>query len=114
MTKNKSAIKKQVEITEEENLKIMQKCPRYEFCNAPKCPLDYFIDERVKLADEEKCKLAKSIRKEIGKGTALKYQGLTRREWAGMKIWESKSDEEKKEIIEQGRKRFAKLRQNRL
>ena len=114
MKQEKNTIKKQVEITEEENVKIMQKCPRYKFCNAPKCPLDYFRDERVKLAGEDKCALPKSIRKRIGKGTALKYQGLTKKEYTGMKIWEAKSDEEKREIIEKGRIRLAQLRQNRL
>ena len=109
MKKETNTTKRQTEITEEENVKIMQKCPRYKFCNAPKCPLDYFIDKRTKLEGEEKCELAKSIRKRIGKGTALKYQGMTKREWTGKKIWESKSDEEKKEIIERGKKQLAKM-----
>ena len=101
-------------ITEEENYKVMQKCPRYKFCNAPKCPLDYFQDQRTKLEEEEKCELAKSIRRKIGDETALKYRGMTKREWAGMKIWNAKSDEAKREIIEKGKIRLAKLRQNRL
>jgi len=113
MKQETNTIKKQAEITEEENTKIMQRCPRFQFCNAPKCPLDYFQDQRTKLKGEEKCELAKSIRKKIGNGTSLKYQGMTKKEWIGTKIWEAKSDEEKREIIEKGKIRLAKLRQNR-
>ena len=103
MTKETNTIKKQAEITEEENLKVMKQCSRFQFCNAPKCPLDYFQDERVELKGEDKCKLPKSIRKKIGKGTALKYQGLTKKEWTGIKIWNDKSDEERREIIKRGK-----------
>ena len=109
MEKETDTIKKETEITEEQNVKIMEKCPRFQFCNAPICPLDYFQDERVELDGEEKCALAKSIRKRIGEGTALKYQGMTRREYAGKKIWDAKSDEEKREIIERGRKQLSKF-----
>lgn len=98
-------------ITEEENTKIMKKCPRFQFCNAPICPLDYFQDERVELEGEEKCALAKSTRKRIGKGTILPHQGMTKREYAGMKIWEAKSDKEKKIIAERGKKQLAKFQQ---
>ena len=98
-------------ITEEENVKIMEKCPRFQSCNAPKCPLDYFQDKRTELEGDDKCALPKSIRKRIGKGTALKYQGMTKREWAGKKIWDAKSDEEKREIIERGRKQLSKFQQ---
>jgi len=110
MEKETDTIKKQI-ITEEENVKIMQRCPRFQFCNAPICPLDYFQDERTKLEGDEKCVLAKSIRKRIGKGTALKYQGMTRKEYAGMKIWNDKSDEEKRGIVERGRRQLSKFRQ---
>ena len=98
-------------ITEEENVKIMQKCPRFQFCNAPKCPLDYFQDDRIKLEGEEKCTSAKSTRIKIGKGTVLPHQGLTKKELAGTKIWEAKSDKEKREIIERGKERLMKFRQ---
>ena len=113
MIKENTAIEKSSkEVTEEENYKIMRRCPRFKFCNAPKCPLDYFINDRVKLTGEDKCALPKSIRKRIGKGTELEYQGMTKREWIGKKIWEAKSDEAKREIIEKGKIRLAKLRQN--
>ena len=46
MEKETDTIKKQI-ITEEEGVKIMRKCPRFQFCNAPKCPLDYFKDKRT-------------------------------------------------------------------
>jgi U3 small nucleolar RNA-associated protein 14 len=42
-------------MTQEENLANMEKCPRYQDCNIPKCPLDYYMEERVELRGEERC-----------------------------------------------------------
>jgi len=42
-------------ITEEENRKNMERCPRWESCDIPRCPLDFFMKERVELPDNEKC-----------------------------------------------------------
>ena len=91
-------------ITEEENLVIMKKCPRFEKCSVNKCPLDYFINQRVELQGEPKCSLGKSRRKRIGKGTNLPYQGMTKREWSGEKRWRELPEEKKRIMIERGRK----------
>ena len=42
-------------MTEEENNLNMRHCPRFESCSIPKCPLDYFMNERVELPDDKKC-----------------------------------------------------------
>jgi len=49
-------------ITEIENLENMQKCPRFESCDIPKCPLDYFMKQRAEIASEDKkCVLQKFV-----------------------------------------------------
>jgi len=44
-------------MTDEENLNNLKKCPRFNFCSIPKCPLDFWIEERIELPREEKCSL---------------------------------------------------------
>jgi ubiquitin C-terminal hydrolase len=44
-------------ITETENIINMNKCPRFNTCNIPKCPLDFFISERIELNEDDKCPL---------------------------------------------------------
>jgi hypothetical protein len=85
-----------------ENLKRMQKCPRFHKCNAPICPLDIHSSERTYLPGEEKCTLPKTQRVKLGKG--LPYGGLTKKEYAGLKSWLSKTAKE----MEVVRKRLAK------
>lgn len=79
-----------------ESLKIMEKCPKFQRCSAPVCPLDLLQDERDSLKDEPKCTLAKSICHRIGKGTTLKRQGYTKGEWAAKKRWEKVPEDEKR------------------
>ena len=33
----------------------MKKCPRFIECSIPKCPLDFWADERVELSEDEVC-----------------------------------------------------------
>ena len=42
-------------MTEDENLKNMRSCPRFDYCSVPKCSLDYWADLRVELAEDEVC-----------------------------------------------------------
>ena len=84
--------------TEQDSLKIMRKCPRFSHCSINICPLDLLQNIRTKLEDEPTCDLPKSRRTRIGKGTPLKYQGLTKSEWAWKKKWDNKTDDEKKKI----------------
>lgn len=46
-----------MEITEEENLINMKRCPRFESCSIPKCPLDFLMAERTELPEDERCPL---------------------------------------------------------
>ncbi len=46
---------------EKENLTNMQKCPRFEKCSIPRCPIDKDMSERVELKEEEKCILFKIL-----------------------------------------------------
>jgi hypothetical protein len=90
-------------MTEEQNVVVMRQCPRFEHCSATKCPLDYWQGVRVKLAGDESCGVAKSIRMRIGKNTKLPLKGLTQREFTGQRHWDQKSDSEKSDFIEFGR-----------
>jgi hypothetical protein len=42
-------------MTTEQNIVNMRKCPRFEGCSIPKCPLDYWAKERIQLAEDMRC-----------------------------------------------------------
>ena len=92
-----------------ENTKIMSKCPRFDYCDVPICPLNHYQESRVYSEGESKCTMEKGVRAKIGKGTELKYQGFVKREWAAKKNWENKSEEEKQIIIERGKRALGTL-----
>jgi len=48
-------------ISEEENLINMKKCPRWENCSIPKCPLDFYMSERTELPEEPQCPLRRLL-----------------------------------------------------
>ena len=50
-----------MEPTEEENLINMKKCPRWESCSIPKCPLDFYMKERRELPEDDQCPLMRLI-----------------------------------------------------
>lgn len=85
----------------------MRECPRFSKCSVSLCPLDNLISFRKKFKDEPKCTMAKNIRLRIGRKYKLPKMGLTKREYAGYKKWESKSEEEKDKV----RKQIAKARE---
>lgn len=67
-------------------MNIMNGCPSFDGCNAPKCPLDIDLDGRSqRLKDEAKCKAYKRTRYCIGREypNLLPYRGLTKREYQG-------------------------------
>ena len=43
------------EPTEEQNIENMKRCPRFGFCDIPRCPLDYWMKDRTELKDDKKC-----------------------------------------------------------
>jgi hypothetical protein len=57
----------QKEITEKQNIENIKQCPRFETCSIPKCPLDFFMSERVELPEDERCPL-RGIRTKRTKG----------------------------------------------
>lgn len=91
------------ENAETKSVELMRRCSRYLRCFVPVCPLDLLQDVRTRLKEEPLCTLPKSIRHRIGKGTALPRQGLTRKEWAAHRRWQSLSEAERND-------RIAKLR----
>jgi hypothetical protein len=55
-------------MTEAENLENLKRCPRFETCSIPKCPLDYYMQERVELPEDEICILRAKYRSKKAKG----------------------------------------------
>ena len=52
-----------MKLTEKENLINMKKCPRWEGCSIPKCPLDFYMKERTELPEEPQCPLRRLLTK---------------------------------------------------
>ena len=50
-----------------ENNQRMAKCPHFNRCSAPICPLDEFSFQRVYLSNEPKCDMEKPVRFRIGR-----------------------------------------------
>jgi hypothetical protein len=63
-------------MTEEENLENMRRCPRFESCNIPKCPLDYWMLERTELPDEQRCVLRGAKKSKRVKGIRSRGMGV--------------------------------------
>jgi len=80
-----------------------RKCTRFDKCSVNNCPLyPNYPNMYVHPDDvEQKCPMSKNYRYNIGKNypDILKYQGLTPREFSSKAKWESKTEEEKNEII---------------
>jgi len=72
-------------------------CPRWDKCAVNKYPLHKAYSQlKSKPEDkEQKCKVAKAIRKPIGEYFGLKNKGLKESEIAGLRIWENMSPEER-------------------
>lgn len=71
----------------------MRRCPRFDECSVPFCPLDILNHEVVRLPDEPACTLPKSIRMRLG--FDIPSQGLLPKELAGLNSWLKKTDEER-------------------
>ncbi len=55
-------------ITYEDNLKNVERCPRFQGCDIPKCPLDFYMSDRVELPEDERCILRGERRSNRVKG----------------------------------------------
>ena len=88
----------------------MSACARFDFCSAPKCPLDPLIGLRTEVEDDPKCEMAKATRHKYWismKGdlrSLLPFQGYLETEYnrirSAKKRWEVIPDYQKKAIIE--------------
>ena len=86
--------------------KTMTECPRFKSCNSNVCPLDDLSHLRTYLDGEEKCKVAKSIRLNIGTKHGLPKLGLKSSEWAARQRFENMSQEDKEKFIAEGSERL--------
>lgn len=64
-----------------ENCLRMERCPDFDTCAAPKCPLDEMIGDRTFYSKEPKCTLSKEERYIIGRD--MKHCGMSPGEWRG-------------------------------
>ena len=49
-------------------LELMSKCPKWNFCSANNCCLDFLMPERAYYPNEPKCRLSKKGIKKLTKG----------------------------------------------
>ena len=94
---------------------IMCRCPRYGKCSAPKCPLDPGYHNRAdRQRGEPFCGMEKEVRLRIVAEARkrrlpalpyLPYGGLTANEFAARERWDRRSEDQKQQFIEAG-KRF--------
>ena len=68
-----------------ENTRRMEMCPRFETCDAPRCPLDENMHVRVYLRGEETCRARKATRMTLG--GSLPNHGLFPREMRGIELY---------------------------
>lgn len=68
------------------NNERMESCPRFDECDAPKCPLDENMHFRVFIPGDARCTARKGVRYRLG-GTSLETLGLTRKEYASTLNW---------------------------
>jgi len=85
-------------------------CPRFDACSVNACPLDPQYPDRPSHPDdfERKCTLGKTYRERIAARYpgALRFDGLTSREWKARRRVEAMTPEEREELRE--RARFAR------
>jgi len=81
-------------------------CPRFDRCSVNRCFLHPDYKKLKTLPDdkEQKCKVAKNIRKEIGTYFNLANKGLSEREFSGLQKWERLTPEQKEAIKQKARK----------
>ncbi|MHB8361180.1 MAG: hypothetical protein ACYDAO_00760 [Thermoplasmataceae archaeon] len=92
------------------SIEAMSRCARFDFCSAPKCPLDILIALRTVDEDDSKCEMAKSTRHKYWESMPpeikkeLKFEGYFESEYNRMKSakerWESLPETKRKEIID--------------
>lgn len=85
----------------------MNKCPKFNRCSAPICPLDIDYKKRVFVEGDLECTLSRDKRMRIGKN--LPNKGLTAKELGGFKSWNKIPLERQQEIAKIGEKNLISL-----
>ena len=104
-TKNaKYVVEKEME-RESRSFEAMRTCSRFEFCSAPKCPLDVLINSRSEINGDPKCEMAKATRHKYRESlpdllkSNLPFQGYFESEYTRMKAararWDALPEEKK-------------------
>jgi len=103
--KNKPKFENQLKCSEDQVLAIMQQCQKWYQCNAPKCPLDPFINLRYEDPEDPKCKLSRNKRHEIWQNLPedlkkyLPFQGYLEKEYNYRKRFFGMTEGQKQELI---------------
>ncbi len=105
----KYEVEKEIE-RELRSFEAMKTCSRFEFCSAPKCPLDVLINSRSEINGDPKCEMAKATRHKYWESVPgflksdLPLQGYFESEYTRMKSararWDALPEEKKAEIRE--------------
>ena len=92
------------------SLESMSRCARFDFCSAPKCPLDLLIDLRIETETDPKCEMAKPTRHKYWETmpdeikSQLKFEGYFESEYNRMRSakerWLALPEQKKAEIRE--------------
>lgn len=92
------------------SLESMSRCARFDFCSAPKCPLDILINLRAETDEDPRCEMAKATRHKYWESmpdflkSKLKYQGYFEAEYnrkkSARKRWLALPKQQKAEIKE--------------
>ncbi len=95
------------------SIEAMSRCARFDFCSAPKCPLDILINLRTEIDEDPRCEMAKATRHKYWESmpdylnTELKFEGYFEVEYNRMKSARARFDalpeEKKREIRERMR-----------
>lgn len=92
------------------SLESMSRCARFDFCSAPKCPLDILINLRSETDEDPRCEMAKATRHKYWLSmpdflkSELKFEGYFESEYNRMRSakerWLALPEQKKAEIRE--------------
>ena len=91
------------------SLESMSRCSRFDFCSAPKCPLDLLIDLRTETDEDHRCEMAKATRHKYWESmpdaikSELKFEGYFESEYNRMRSakerWLALPEQKKRRLI---------------
>ena len=80
------------EPTLKENLKNMERCPRFQNCSIPRCLLDYWMSDRTELKDDERCPLRGYRTKRTKGSKSALLRGVSNFIWEKNKVSDKKTN----------------------